>query len=715
MLRLGDIVDKVLAYNPGADVELLRKAYVFSAMVHQGQMRRSGEPYLSHPLEVTGILADLHMDTVTVAVGLLHDTVEDTLTSLKTMEDIFGPEVSTLVDGVTKISKIAFGSAEEQEAENFRKMILAMAKDIRVIVIKLADRLHNMRTLQYMPPEKQKLIAQETMDIYAPLANRLGMAQIKWELDDLAFRYTIPNAYKELEEQVNSNSKECVKEMERAQELIQAELTRNNLPGRIEARLKHLYSIYLKMKRKDVSFENVMDLAAMRVITDTIPNCYGILGVIHSLWKPIPGGFDDYIAMPKPNLYQSLHTTVIGPEGRPLEIQIRTEEMHRIANEGIAAHWRYKEKGKVDDKYYKKFAWLQHLMEWQQDVKDPRDFLQAVKTELFPDEVYVFTPKGEVKSLPRGATPIDFAYSVHSDVGHHCVGAKVNGRLVPLRSALNNGDIIEILTQPNHHPSSDWLKIVKTSRAVNRIRHWVKMEQRQRSIALGREICERELQKNHLNYGKLDKAGGLLRIAEEMGFRTVDDLMVSIGYGKTSVHQIVSRLIPHEEAAPKESRFKKIVNKMMLQTEHGVKVKGVDDLLINLAKCCNPVTGDQIVGFITRGRGVTIHRINCPNAVALSADPERKIEVEWGNKVAGMQSVAITVQSGDRPGLLAEITNAISKTEANIVSANVSTSGDKQASHHFVVQVQDLNHLNKIIKAIEQIKDVFKVERVRAT
>lgn len=715
MLRLGDIVDKVTSYNIEADIDLIHKVYVFSAKVHHGQVRLSGEPYLSHPMEVSGILADLKLDATTVVVGLLHDTVEDTLTTSEEIKRLFGEEIGFLVDGVTKISKMAFSNIEEQAAENIRKMILAMAEDIRVVLVKLADRLHNMRTLEYVPPEKQRRIARETREIYAPLANRLGIARLKWELEDLAFKYLEPDIYLNIGKKVAQNRKQRIQTIEEVKKTIQTELEKIKLPGEVLGRPKHYCSIYYKMQRKDISFEDVMDLSGVRIITDSVQNCYGALGVIHSQWTPIPGEFDDYIAMPKPNMYQSLHTAVIGPHGKPLEVQIRTKEMHHIAERGIAAHWKYKEKGKLSDKHDKQFMWLQQLLEWQQDLKNPRDFMRSLKTDLFLDEVYVFTPTGEVKSFPLKATPIDFAYSIHTDVGHQCMGAKINGKIVPLKYELKNGDIVEILTLTNHTPSRDWLKIVKTSRAINCIRHWLKVEQRQRSIALGKEICEKEMKRAHLNLAKLEKLGKLLQVADQLGFQNVDDLMAAIGYGKVSAKQVIGWLAPTQEPPPEDkSKFKKIMNKLVSPSAQGVKIKGLDDLLINFAKCCNPVMGDEIIGFITRGRGVSVHRVDCPNTLSLGSDPERTIEVNWGSRLKGTQPVGISVFSGDRPGLLAEITGAISKTAANILTATIQTTEEKQATHRFVIEVNDLKHLNKIIKSIEQIKDVLKVERVRA-
>ncbi len=713
MLRLGDITKRVTSYCPQADTGLLERAYIFSAKVHKGQVRYSGEPYLSHPLEVSGILAEWKMDIATVSVGLLHDTVEDTLVSLEEIEGVFGPEIKLLVDGVAKIGQVSFSSPAEKAAENFRKMLLAMADDIRVILIKLADRLHNMRTLKYLPEEKQLRIAQETRDIYAPLANRLGMARLKWEMDDLAFRYLEPETYGELRSKIAKTQRGRTKLIEQVQKIVSLELEKAGIKAKVSGRTKHFSSIYNKMQRKEISFEEVMDLLGVRIITDTLQNCYAALGVIHSLWIPIPREFDDYIAMPKPNMYQSLHTAVVGLHGQPLEVQIRTEEMNRVAESGIAAHWLYKDGVKLEQKYSRKFTWLQQLLEWQQDLKDPRDFLRSIKTDLFPDEVYIFTPKGEVKNLPRGATPIDFAYSVHTDIGHQCVGARVNGKLVPLRYELNNGEIVDILTAPNHHPSRDWLKIAKTSRAQNRIRHWLRVQQKQRSISLGREICEKEMRRYKLNLKKLERAGELKKIAGEFSFLNVDELLAAVGYGKISARQVVGKLVPPERLAerPQETRFKKVLKKVTPSGRQAVQIKGMDDLLVNFAKCCNPIIGEDVVGFITRGRGVSIHRADCPNTLSLS-DPERQIAVEWNTKYEGTQAVGMEVISGNRPGLLAEVTKAISKSGVNIVNATIKTSEDNRASHNFVIEVTDVKHLRRVMKAVRQVKDVFQVKRI---
>ncbi|HZH03189.1 MAG TPA: bifunctional (p)ppGpp synthetase/guanosine-3',5'-bis(diphosphate) 3'-pyrophosphohydrolase, partial [Myxococcaceae bacterium] len=546
MIRLNDILQKVAAYHPDPDLDILKKAYVYSAKVHQGQLRSSGEPYLVHPLEVAGILSQLKLDEASIVTGLLHDTIEDTLATFEELTELFGSEVAQLVDGVTKLSKFSASaslSQEEKQAENFRKMIIAMARDIRVILVKLADRTHNMRTLEYMKEEKQVRIAQETLDIYAPLANRLGISWIKSELEDLSLRYLKPQEYADLQSKVGRRKKEREKYVDDVVKLIESKLKERNLQGQVQGRFKHLYSIYKKMKSQGIDFDQIHDIIAFRILMPTVPSCYEALGLIHQLWKPVPGRFKDFIAIPKPNMYQSLHTTVIGPLGERVEVQIRTEEMHKIAEEGIAAHWAYKE-GKVISKDDEKFAWLRQLMEWQQDLKDPKEFLETVKVDLFTDEVFVFTPKGDVRSLPRGATPVDFAYAIHSDVGSRCVGAKVNGKIVPLRYKLKNGDTVEVLTSPQAHPSKDWLTFVKTSRAQQRIRAYIKEQQREKSLQLGRELTEREFRRASLNLNKMIKGGDLTTLVQEMGFRTEDDLLVAVGYGKVDPHQLVQKLTP---------------------------------------------------------------------------------------------------------------------------------------------------------------------------
>ncbi|MGD0624178.1 MAG: bifunctional (p)ppGpp synthetase/guanosine-3',5'-bis(diphosphate) 3'-pyrophosphohydrolase [Thermodesulfobacteriota bacterium] len=718
MIRLNDILEKMGRYLPGADFSLIEKAYVFSAKVHQGQVRLSGETYLTHPLEVAAILADMKMDIFTVASGLLHDTVEDTYTTLDEIMQTFGPEIASLVDGLTKISKITLATHEEQQAENFRKMLLAMAKDIRIVLIKLADRLHNMRTLEYLPPESQVKIAQETLDIYAPLANRLGIDRIKTELEDLSFRYLFPEEYRDLMREVAWKKEERERYIQEVSSIISEKLSSYGLVGKVSGRPKHFYSIYKKMKAQNLEFQQVYDVIAFRIILATVKDCYEALGIIHSLWKPVPGRFKDYIAMPKANGYQSLHTTVIGPYGERVEIQIRTEEMNRTAEEGIAAHWQYKEGKGIAPKDSKQFAWVRQLLEWQQDLRDPREFLETVKIDLFPDEVYVFTPKGDVKQFPIGSTPVDFAYSIHTQIGQQCVGAKVNGKIVPLRYQLKNGDIVEIVTSPAHQPSKDWLKFVKTSRARTKIRQWIKGEARERSVDLGKEICEREFKKYHLDFAKLIKSEEMNKIIRDLSFQSFDDLMAEVGYGKVSSTQIIGKLIPAERFEKEklekemkaESRLSRLAKKIRREPS-GIQIRGIEDMMVRFAKCCNPLPGDAISGYITRGRGVTVHTADCPNI--LSSDPERLIQVSWNLKEKAIHAVRVRVFCNDKKGLLAEISSALASSEVNIIRAGVITTEDKKAICNFELQVNDLKHLQNAFRALTKLKNVLKVERLR--
>jgi GTP diphosphokinase / guanosine-3',5'-bis(diphosphate) 3'-diphosphatase len=715
MIRLNDILDKVSAYNPTADLDLIRKAYVFCAKVHQGQIRLSGEPYLVHPMEVAAILADLKLDVPTVVTGLLHDTVEDTLTTHEELESTFGAEVANLVDGVTKIGKIHFKTKEESQAENFRKMLLAMSNDIRVILVKLADRLHNMRTLQYQPEPKQRSIAKETLDIYAPIANRLGISWVKSELEDLSFRYVDPQIYYDLASKVAKKKKEREADVGQVKDVIMDKLAEHGVSGDVSGRSKHLYSIHRKMQSRNVDIDQIYDLIAIRITVQDIRECYEVLGIIHSTWKPVPGRFKDYIAMPKGNMYQSLHTTVIGPFAERMEVQIRTAEMHRVAEAGIAAHWKYKEGKGYDEKDVKRFAWLRQLLEWQQELQDSREFMDSVKVELFPEEVYVFTPKGDVKSYPKGATPIDFAYSVHTDVGHRCVGAKVNGKLVPLKYELKNGDIVEVITSPHHTPSKDWLKMVRSSRARNKIRAWIKTEERKRSITLGREIVDKEFRRYSLNYGKLQKSGEMKKVAAEFGFVGEDDLMAAVGYGKLSCNQLLGKLLPadklEERQERKESRVGKIIEKLTRKSSSAIQISGVEDVLVRFGKCCNPVPGDEITGFITRGRGVTVHTSDCP--IAQESDPERRIEVDWNKARKAALPVKIRVFCHDQKGILANITQAITNCEANIASASVQSTVDKRGINLFEVEITDLDHLNRIFNNIMKVHGVINVERLK--
>ena len=732
MIRLNDILQRVSAYHPDPDLDIIKKAYVYSAKVHQGQVRKSGEPYLVHPLEVAGILAELKLDEASIVAGLLHDTIEDTLATTEELSDLFGPEVSILVDGVTKLSKFSASaslSQEEKQAENFRKMIIAMAQDIRVILVKLADRTHNMRTLDFMSPEKQQRIAQETLDIYAPLANRLGISWIKTELEDQSLKYLKPLEYGELADKLQKRMKERGKYIEEVVALLAEKLQERTLVGAVSGRPKHIYSIWKKMKAQGIEFEQVQDIIAFRMIMPSLPACYEALGLIHQLWKPVPGRFKDFIAIPKPNMYQSLHTTVIGPLGQRIEVQIRTDEMHKIAEEGIAAHWAYKEGRNVVSKDDEKFAWLRQLMEWQQDLKDPKEFLETVKVDLFTDEVFVFTPRGDVRSLPRGATPVDFAFAIHSDVGSRCVGAKVNGKIVPLRYKLKNGDTVEILTSPAAHPSKDWLTFVKTSRAQQRIRGFIKQQQRDKSVQLGRELAEREFRRYGLNFNKLMKGGELKTQAHSMGYRIEEDLLAAIGYGKISPNQIIQRIVPPEKLAQDQksqaqvaaqssgmlghsfTRMTEVAKKLVgRQSKSGVQIGGVDDVLVRFGRCCNPVPGDPIAGFITRGRGVTVHTVACEKALA--TDPERRVEVTWDVRGDFKRPVTLRVLTADRPGLLADISNTFSKRGVNISQANCRATGDDRAVNTFEVTISDLKQLTELMRSIESLSGVYSVERI---
>jgi guanosine-3',5'-bis(diphosphate) 3'-pyrophosphohydrolase len=710
--ELSTLIEEIPKYQPGADLDVLQRAYRFSEVSHQGQQRASGEPYLSHPLEVAHLLVGFKMDVTTVTAGLLHDVLEDTAATKEQLEREFGKEIADLVDGVTKIGKLAFSSREERQAENFRKMLVAMARDLRVLMIKLADRLHNMRTLDYLPMEKARKVGQETLDIYAPLAHRLGMAKVKAELEDLALRTLQPEDYLDLQRRVAKRRLEREADINHAITILVQKLSEVGIESQIRGRPKHFYSIWKKMHDQGREFDEIYDLTAVRVITGSVRDCYGALGVVHSLWKPVPGRFKDFIAMPKVNMYQSLHTTVIGPKGDPVEIQIRTWDMHRIAEEGIAAHWLYKEKKAGKDRIDDSLVWLRQLLENQQDTKDPGEFLDSVRVDLFPDEVYVFTPKGDVKALPEGSTPIDFAYGVHTKVGEHCVGAKVNGKLVPLRYTLRQGDIIEIVTSPNQHPSRDWLKIVKSSRARSKINQWLKVEERARSIELGRELFDREAKKYRLNPSALLSGDEMARAATDLGYPTSDDVLAAIGYGKASVHQLLNKLAPGatletvERAKPAAGQRPK--------TDQGVRIRGVEDLLVRFARCCNPLPGDAIVGFITRGRGLTVHARDCLTVAKSVLDRERLIGVEWDVEEPAKRPVRIAVYIGnDRPGLLSEITGAISSRNGNITKAEVTVTDDRRGINNFVVEVADLRQLQDIMAAIREVTDVMNVERVR--
>ena len=711
---IDEVIAAVEQYHPKADFDLIRRAYVFGAEAHKEQKRLSGVPYISHPLAVAHILTQLKMDPMTIASALLHDTIEDTGVTAQQVSERFGNDVAMLVEGVTKLDKLEFASREERQAESFRKMVVAMAKDIRVILVKLADRLHNLRTLEYMPEAKQRSTAQETIDIYAPLAHRLGIAWIHSELEDLAFRYVNPHAYYDIQARLANTQEARARYLARMQEIIARELEQIHILCTVSGRPKHLYSIYQKMQRQQLAFEDIHDLLAVRVITDTVRDCYAALGMLHALWKPIPGRFKDYIALPKPNMYQSLHTTVLGPDSERVELQIRTEEMHRISEEGIAAHWRYKEQT-PSEKHDERFAWLRRLLEWQQDVQDPIEFMETVKIDMFPEEVYVFTPRGEVRTFPRGATPVDFAYTVHTDIGHQCVGAKVNGRMVPLRYQLRNGDTVEILTSPTHVPSRDWLRWVVTPRARTKIKAWLKAEHNARSLALGREVCEREAQKYVPNPHAYLKPQALTAVAPHFGFQTADDLLVAVGYGRVSALQVVHRLLPAEIVEERKQKTKPVASVQHKPREDGIKVQGLDDILINFARCCHPLPGDGIVGYITRGRGVTVHTTDCLSVEKLEYDPERRVPVEWDVRQETTHPARITVVTYDQQGVLAGVSSAIAACNGNISRATVTTSQDKKAYLEFTVDIRDVKHLNDIIRRVESLRGVLSVERVKST
>jgi guanosine-3',5'-bis(diphosphate) 3'-pyrophosphohydrolase len=715
-MTIVELIDRVKAYSPTAPVETIQKAYDFSAAVHQGQRRLSGEPYLTHPLQVAGIIADMRLDVPSVATGLLHDTVEDTLATREQIEETFGQEIGELVDGVTKIGQINFRSREEKQAENFRKMLLAMARDIRVILIKLADRTHNMRTLGHLPQERQVAIAQETLDIYAPLAHRLGVYWIKSDLEDNALRFLHPEVYYQLKRNVAKKKAERERYIKEVIGVLSRRLAESELEAEVSGRPKHFYSIYQKMQAQNLLYDQIYDLVAFRVVVDTVGECYEALGVVHANWKPVPGRFKDYIALPKANGYQSLHTTVIGPYGERIEIQIRTREMHRVAEYGIAAHWRYKTgtEGAVDDSH--RFAWLRQMLEWQQQLQDPQEFLRSVKEDLFTEEVFVFTPKGDLLNFPVGATVIDFAYRIHTEVGHHCAGARVNGRIVPLRYQLESGDTVEIVTTGNQAPSKDWLKIVKTSKAKDRIRAYVKTQQSARSIEVGREILERDLARHQLDAKKLRHDGTLARVAGELGHRDEESLLAALGYGRITAQQVLTRILPPEEVERRrersEGRLQRLFRLVGRQATTGVRVSGVDDVLVRFGKCCSPLPGERITGFITRGRGVTVHALDCPKV--LESDPQRRIDVQWADGKGTPRTVGVEVTCVDRPGLLAAMSKAISSAGVNIARAQVHGLGDRKAQNTFEVVVSSLDELNRVMRNLGRVRGVMKVARVRS-
>jgi GTP diphosphokinase / guanosine-3',5'-bis(diphosphate) 3'-diphosphatase len=713
MTSFEDILQKVQSYRPGDDLALLRKAYELSASQHRMQKRLSGEPFLSHPLEVANILAGMRLDPVCLVAGMLHDVVEDTPTSIERVRQDFGPEVARIVEGVTKISRLQPLGRDEQQAENLRKMVLAMVDDIRVILVKLADRLHNMRTLEHLQPEKRQRIARETLEIYAPIAHRLGMGKIRGELEDLAFRYIEPEAFEEIKKAVENRRKVGEEFLAEVRAQVEAKMNEHGIPARINGRIKRLFSIWQKLKRQHITFDQVYDLLAIRIVTDSVKNCYAALGVIHNTWRPVPGRIKDFIAIPRPNFYQSLHSSVIGPHGQPFEVQIRTEEMHRVAEEGIAAHWKYKDGQAPSQQDEERFAWLRQLVEWQQEMGDAGEFLSTLKIDLYPEEVYTFTPRGKVITLPREATPIDFAYEIHTEVGHHCVGAKVNGRIVPLKSKLRNGDIVEIMTQPTHFPSRDWLAIVKTSKARNKIKHWINVAQRRRAFDIGKKLMEKEARKFDVTLKKISDED-YQRVSREYGCTHVDDLYAGVGYGKFSARQVLAKLAPSVQlgAARVPSRLSSAVQHVLgLSRDAAIQVHGHDDLLVFRSKCCNPIRGEEIVGYITRGKGIAVHSKSCSNVQNLMYDADRRIDVEWSGPKYAVYPVKLTLFTADRQGLLADVTSAISDVHSNIQNIEART-GDNQASIDVTVDILDKDHLEKIVSSLKRIEGVYQVERV---
>ena len=718
--KFRDLMKKMQANRPADDLEIVKKAYDYSMKHHAGQSRASGEPYLVHPLEVAIVLAEMKMDPIAVVAGLLHDSVEDTSVTIGDIRQEFGEQVAHIVEGVTKISKIDFATREEQQAENLRKMMLAMVDDIRVVLIKLADRLHNMRTLEHLPPDRQHKIAKETLEIYAPIAHRLGMGKIRGELEDLGFRYLDPIAYEKVKDGVESQRKVGEAFLARVEAVVRDKLKEAAITAKVESRLKRFYSIHKKLVRQHISVDQVYDLYAMRIITRSVQDCYAVLGIIHNVWRPVPGRIKDFIAMPRPNFYQSLHTSVITEDGTPFEVQIRTEEMHKMAEEGIAAHWKYKD-GPVSAQDEQRLAWLRQVVEWQRDVSDPNEFLSTLKIDLYPEEVYTFTPKGKVVVLPRESTPIDFAYSIHTEVGHSCTGAKVNGRMVPLRHKLHSGDIVEILTQPGHKPSRDWLSLVKSSRARNKIKHWLNIHQRERAIEIGRKLIEKEARKYRVALKEL-KDEELQRIASDYGLGRPDDLMAGIGYGKFSARQVLGKLAPTGAAAAAEgeetkespSGISSVVRRVFGGDNNALTVKGQGDLLVYRARCCNPIRGEAIVGYVTRGKGVAVHAISCPNVVNLMYEPERRIEVAWAKDEAAPSAypVKLTVFCDDRYGMLKQITGVIGDAKSNIRNIEARTA-NSQAVVDIVLDITDLKHLENIILGLRKIPGVRDVQRLQ--
>jgi len=704
------LIDKIFLYNPEANADLLRRAYAYSNEVHYKQRRKAGNPYIEHPLAVASILTDMRMDTNSVAAGLLHDTVEDTETSAEDIKALYGEDIAFLVDSLTKLSKMEFRTSEDAQAENFRKMFLAMAEDMRVILIKFADRLHNMRTLEHLSAERREIISRETLEVYAPLANRMGIGWLKSEFEDLSFKFLSPDVYQDLVQKVAKKREEQEWYLHEVVKIVEAHLKVANIPGRVYGRVKHYYGIYQKMQKQKIPFELIYDVIAMRIITDTPANCYATLGLIHSLWTPVPGRFKDFIGAPKSNLYQSLHSTIIGPKGERVEFQIRTDEMDRLAEEGIAAHWKYKEKdhaGKMDEKY---FSWMREFIKSQNEAPDAREFMEAVKGNIVPGVVFVFTPEGDIVELPQDATPVDFAYSVHTEVGHQCTGAKVNNRIVPLRYRMQNGDTIEIITSHGHRPSRDWLKFVKTQRAKARIKQWLKVEERKKGLALGEELLEKALKKYSMS-PSIAKSRELLAVAKPYRIKNYEDLCVAIGYGRLSVHKLIKKLIPEPDDGAEKIPT---VREKKKEDSRGITIKGVDNIMFHRAKCCYPLPGEKVTGFVTRGRGVSIHTTNCPTLDTHTIDIDRLVEVEWDQGTEEVYSVKVQVLTIDKRGLLAEMSAVLSTNNVNISHLDASATHEKQARFNFMLEIRNKNQFNDTLKKISQINGVIEVRRVQA-
>ncbi|MDP3277332.1 MAG: bifunctional (p)ppGpp synthetase/guanosine-3',5'-bis(diphosphate) 3'-pyrophosphohydrolase [Deltaproteobacteria bacterium] len=717
------LVSRVTAYHPNADVALIERAWEVAKSAHDGQKRKSGEAYFTHPVSVANLLVDLRLDTASLCAALLHDVAEDTTIGIDEIEKLFGQEVAFLVDGVTKLATFSFTSKEDRAAESFRKMLVHMARDIRVLLVKLADRLDNMRTLEHMKIDSQERIARETLDIYAPLANRLGISWMKAELEDLAFKYLEPEAYRDLEEKVSHTENERKDHIVRTVKVLSDRLNSAGFACEIQGRAKHLVSIWRKMRSQDCEYEKVYDVVAFRAVVESVADCYAALGVIHGTYTPIPGRFKDYIALPKPNLYQSLHTTVLGPDKQRMEIQIRTREMHRVAELGIAAHWKYKERvkskdddhgGLIDPKDARSFQWLRQLMDWQKELKDPQEFLESVKVDLFQDEVYVFTPNGDVRVFPRGATPIDFAYAIHSTLGDHCMGARVNGAIVPLRHHLRSGDVVEIMSDPNRHPTKDWIEWALTARAKSKIRFFLRTEERERSLRLGKELLERHLHKYSISYNRALKTGSMAKAVEDAKLQSVEELLIQVGYGKYDISKVLDSLVPADQrekppAQLRESIVERVTRKVTGRDVGGILVSGESNVLVRFAKCCSAVPGDEIVGFITHGRGVSVHRRSCEKAMDL--DPERRVEISWESGAKVSRMVCLRIITANRPGILAEVGTTFSQNGVNIQEANC-RAGDDRATNLFSFMINDLNALKTVIRALQKVKGVLAVERV---